>query len=148
MGKAIARRSRNALVTNSLKDPITKRYIIRHVGMLIRKELTSMCSDRAQSVLKSHSTTTLKEFTWSTLMTELSSHAPILVSILKSCTETCTLRQNRNAVIGVCCAVLLKFRYSKMCLFQKIVSLILYAGNVAKQVSFVCVCFNSCYCSS
>ena len=43
-------------------------------------------------------------------------------------------RTNRNAVIGMCSAILLKFRNSKMSMVQKMLSLILYAGNSGKQV--------------
>lgn len=131
VGKAIARRSRSALVVEALKDPVTRGYVVRRVGMMVRNELVLMCSDRVQSMLRSQS---LKEFTWSAFMRELSTNAPVLLTLLKSCTHTRIPRQNRDAVIGVCCAILLKFRYSKMSLFHKIVSVILYAGSSGKQV--------------
>ena len=130
----MARSSNSALATEALKNPTTKRYIVKKVGILLRKELVSMCSDKTKSVLK---TLSLEEFTWKHLISELSTTAPTLYSLLLSCTHTRKPRQNRDAVIGVCCAVLLKFRYSKMNLWQKIVSLILYAGRSGKMVRFL-----------
>ena len=134
MGKAVARRSRSALVAEALKDPVTKGYIVRRIGMMVKNELILMCSERVSSLLKRQSP---KEFNWNTFMKELSTNAPALLTLLKSCTHTRIPRQNQTAVIGVCCAILLKFRYSKMSLFHKIVSLILYAGNCGKQVIIV-----------
>ena len=41
---------------------------------------------------------------------------------------------NRDAIIGICTAMLLKYRYSKMSLVQRILSIILYAGHSGKEV--------------
>ena len=79
---------------------------------------------------------TLKEFTWDKLFEELSFNAPILLSILRDCTQTRRPRTNRSAVIGMCFAILLKYRYLKMNLIQKIISMILYAGDSTKQVIY------------
>ena len=56
------------------------------------------------------------------------------MSILEGCTETKVTRVNRKAVMGMCVVLLLKHRFMKMCLVQKIISLILYAGQANKQV--------------
>ena len=39
-----------------------------------------------------------------------------------------------TSIIGVCAVILLKQRH-KMSMFQKIVSIVLYAGHTSKQVS-------------
>jgi len=131
IGKVVTRRSKSALATEALKNPTTRRYIVKKMGILLQKELVSMCSGKTNSMLKSLD---LKEFTWKNLISELSTTAPTFYSLLLSCTQPQKPRQNRDAVIGVCCVVLLKFRYSKMSLWQKVVSLILYAGQSGKMV--------------
>lgn len=135
MGKAVARRSKNAIVRELLENPVTKSYVVKKIGVLVRKELVLMCSEKTKSVLSSQSISDLKAFNWKALLAELSSSAPILLSILQSCTHTGKPRVNQDGVIGMCCAILLKFRYQKMCIVQKILSLILYAGNSGKHVS-------------
>ena len=137
MGKAVARSSKCALVREAMKDPGTKHYIITRIGLLVRKELQLLCSDKTNSVLKSQSVFHLREFCWDTFTSDLSTNAPILWSILYASTQTRRPAQNRKAVIGMCIALLLKLRYSKMCLVQKIISLILNAGNTGKQVFLV-----------
>ena len=93
-----------------------------------------MCSEHTSSVLSSQSVTDLWEFTWEKLLHELKVNAPILLSILRECTKTRRPRPNQNAVIGMCAVILLKHRFKKMSLVQRILSLILYAGHSGKQV--------------
>lgn len=136
LGKAVARRSKKEIVDQSMKDPLVKRYMIEKMGQILRSEVTTMCSDRTCSILSNQSVDAMKIFTWDALLIELQSHAPLLYSLLTSCTHTRRPRPNRNAVIGVCAAILLKHRYERMSLVQKIISLILYAGHSGKQVSY------------
>lgn len=104
---------------------------------MLRKELTLMSSHKTKSILASQDIADIKAFTWSKVLNELSSNAPILLSILMSCTYRRRPRLNRNAVIGMCSAILLKFRYSKMSMVQRILSLILRAGSSGKQVCII-----------
>ena len=76
----------------------------------------------------------MKEFTWDKLLDEMKLHAPMLLSILQAVTHTKRPRTNTNAVTGMCTAILLKHRFSSMCLVQKIVSLVMFAGRSGKQV--------------
>ena len=69
-------------------------------------------------------------------MDELLTNAPILMSILMESTKTKTVRANSQAVIATCVGLLVKHRFTKMCLIQKLVSLILYAGHANKQVLY------------
>ena len=90
-------------------------------------------------MLRTHSKHMLLEFNWDALKTELLVNAPILLSILEACTHTKSPRTNSTAVIGMCAALILRHRFTKMCLLQKMVSLILYAGHSDKQVHKVLV---------
>ena len=133
-GKALARRSRCALMSELLKDPANTKYLLRRIGILLRRELALMCSDQTNSILRSQSMSDLRNFTWNSLLSELSLKAPTLLPILQSCTYLSKPRQNRSAVIGMCSALLLKHRFSKMCIVQKVISLALASGGCRKLV--------------
>ena len=92
-----------------------------------------MCSHNVNSILRK--TSALSSFRWVDLVNELEAHVPTLMMILNSATKTRCYRSNRIGVIGMCAALLLKFRYSRMSLVQKLISTILYAGHTGKQVS-------------
>ena len=134
LGKALARGCSKQVAGECLKDPKIRIYIIEKIGKIVRVELCRLCSDKTDSILRKHSPKTFKEFTWDALTKELLVNAPVLMSILEGCTETKVERVNRKAVIGMCVVLLLKHRFMKMCLVQKIISLILYAGQASKQV--------------
>ena len=75
----------------------------------------------------------LHNFSWVQLIQELETNALIFLNIMRSATYTRKPRANRDAIIGMCTAIL---RFSHMCLIQKLLSLILYAGHCGKQVHF------------
>ena len=80
-GKALARHSRCALMSELLKDPANTKYLLRRIGILLRRELALMCSDQTNSILRSQSMSDLRNFTWNSLLSELSLKAPTLLSI-------------------------------------------------------------------
>ena len=122
------------------KDPVSRRYMTKKMGIVMRHELKSMCSERVNSILSSQCSSHLHQFTWDKLPKELSLNAPVFLSTLISLTQTWQPRMNRDAIIGMCSAILLKFRLSKMSTVQKLISLILYAGHSGKQVQFGLIC--------
>ena len=81
-------------------------------------------------------------------ITEMESHAPITLSLLRSCltgrqpskasnqrrkggTKSQIIEPDR--VVGICSAILLRGRSQQMNLLQHIVSTILYCGHASKQ---------------
>ena len=134
LGKAVARGSKKSVAIECLKDPATRKFLLKGIGVLVRNELKSMCMDSRSSILRNTATHDLKNFTWDTLLNEASETAPVLLELLQQCTQTRRLRSNRHAVIGMCLSILLKQRYPKMSLVQRIITLILYAGHCGKQV--------------
>ena len=134
VGKAVARGSKKQVIGECMKDSKMQMYTIQLIGRQLRNELTSLCSEAANSTLRSQSADALRGFTWGKLHDELAARAPTLLTLLKLCTYTRKPRHNRMAVIGMCTVLLLKFRFHKMCLVQKIVSLLLYASYSGKQV--------------
>ena len=123
------------MVDECFKDPAMQKYILERVGRIVRSELCRMCSEKISSCLRKQEEDIYGEFTWEMIHDELKANAPVLLSLLQACTLTRKSRENRKAVIGICVAILLKHRFSKMSLVQRIISLILYAGHSGKQVS-------------
>ena len=134
MGRAIARRSTKRLIQELINNDKTRQQLFNRMSKMIHNEIATMCSNKVNSVLLRHSADDIMSFSWSKLHEELKTFAPVFVSVLQSCARTKQPRVNTNGVIGMCAALLLKHRYTKMCLVQKIVSLILYAGHAGKQV--------------
>ena len=108
--------------------------MLKKIGRQLQKEMKNVCSKKVGSILHSNSSEALKSFKWADLITELNAHAPVLVSILHACTQTRTFKPNRAATIGLCAAVLLKYRFHEMSLVQKLISLIMRAGHCGKMV--------------
>ena len=142
MGKALARGSRKKIALECLSDAVTRTHVLKGIGREVRQEMKVMCSEATSSILKSNKKEDLSSFSWSKLSEELSTNAPLFLSILEECTKTRLARPNRQAVVGVCAAVLLKHRFNQMSLLQKILSLILFNGCASKAVSILqdCVC--------
>ncbi len=139
MGKCIARGSKKALVNECFKDSQTSGYIFDKIGRLLRDDVRKMCSDYVHSILSDRNSDSLKNFQWSSVMKEMQKHAPYLVNILLSCTKTKVPRNNRVSTICLCAAILFKFRYLRMNVVQKIITLILYTGHCEKQVYYMFV---------
>ena len=116
----------------------TRKYLNASMSRILHKEIRKLCSTDAKCVLNpEHSNCSLQDFTWDRLLEDIAANAPMLLAFLQACTRTKKPRTNRKATIGICVAILLKFRFNKMCLVQNIIALILYAGLSGKQVYFV-----------
>lgn len=134
MGRAVARKSYEVIATEALTNALTRKYVIRTLGKELAKEIKTMASDSTNSIMRSQNPEHLQQFSWDLLLNELSQHAPLLSSLLISATRTKVARSNTKAVIGMCAAILMKQRNSRMNLVQRIISLILYASGTSKQV--------------
>jgi len=135
MGKSVARGSKKSLIRHCFNDPIARSHMLNKIGQVLRHEIKVMCSDNVNSILKSPNTDELKVFTWDKVLSELKLHAPVLTNILFSCTKTKAVRENQTGTVGFIASMLLRYKYNRMNLVQKIISLILYAGHCAKQVN-------------
>ncbi len=76
--KAVARRGMKAVGLQALKDPETRKHILKLLGREMTREVKTMSSCKVNSILKSQDRKLLKEFTWNMLDKELSTHAPLL----------------------------------------------------------------------
>lgn len=135
-GKLLARGSRWTIAKQCLSDPVCREHVINEVAKLVTLEVKAMCSEDGASFLRSNLAQDLTSFSWSRVVAEMKRHAPILLRILQRCTEGPgrAIRKNQDAIIGLLACVLCKNRRPSMSLFQKTISIILYAGHSAKQV--------------
>ena len=134
LGKAVARGFNHSIIRECFSNTTTKKELYWKLVQLLRREIKNMCSEKVNSLLLDKSSGALSEFSWEKLKNELSSNAPTLFCILQGCTMTKVPRSNRDATIGICAAILLRFHYPKMSLVQRIISIVLYTGHSAKQV--------------
>lgn len=131
MTKSIVRGHKQQLVDQCFGDKQTRFYITKMLERIIRAEIKKMCSRHVNSVLQITNPEALATFQWDSLLAELKSHAPTLLSVLSAAVYK---KENATALIGVCCAVLFKSRNTRMSLFQKLVAMILHVGHCSKQV--------------
>lgn len=135
--KTIARRSHSALARRCLENSEIRKYILKGVSQLLKREIAVLCSDSIESVLRDKSNDALKSFKWKTLVNELSNHCPSLLTILRHCTKFPNIKSQQEAVIGVIVAILCKNRRASASLFQRIISIVLYGGHASKRVSIL-----------
>ena len=132
--RPLARGSKSAFVRRCLKDGSFKKAITKGICTSLRREIALLTSDDVTSILRSKSSKTLNEFTWDSLLAEVRTVAPTLLSILQGCCKTRKLRKNQDAIVGVLVAILCKHRRSTASLVQRLTSLILYSGHASKKV--------------
>lgn len=139
MGRSIARGSKKSLIDQCHDDPETRKFMLNKIGRVLKGEMKIMSQVKTGSILRSGSYDDMKVFQWETLLEELKLHAPVLYNILDSCTSTKHQRINRSATIGICAAILLRYRCSRMSLVQKVLMLVLHASHCGKQVKLQCM---------
>ena len=108
--KPLIRGSHCAVARRCLKDSCISKYIVKGIGLSLKHEIASLCSDKVDSVLRDKSVNALETFSWDVVMEEMKTRAPTLLSLLQTCTHTKRARNNRNAVIGIITAILCKHR--------------------------------------
>lgn len=144
LGRSVARKSRVAVARSVMRDKRTRKKIMSILQKDLKRELELMCSVKHNSILMSTSPKSLKHFTWEKLEEELKSTAPNLHSVLEGALDVhrppCKVSQSRknvpskSAIMGVCAAILCRFRHHAMNNVQRLVSLLLYKGGANKQV--------------
>lgn len=123
------------LALSILKDKNSWPWIVKGVGKVLLFELKHLCSIKVNSVLRRKDNESIKRFPWEIIVNEVAKNCPTLTALLLSCTTTrkSTLI-NQKFIVVVIVSILSKFRCSAMSLFQKMVSMILYAGHAGNKV--------------
>lgn len=123
-----------AFAKQCLMEPNVQRLIIRRVILLLRREITTLCSDRVGSVMLGSSPKEMCEFNMQNFIEEAKEHAPILVDILESLTQSRITTVNQSAIMTMILASLCRCKRPKMSLLHKIISIIMYFGHCTKKV--------------
>ena len=137
MTKSIARGHKKGLVDQCFGDEETSFYIRKKSESIIRSEIKKMCSQEVNSILQGP-VKDIASFKWESVLAELNANAPTLLSVLSAAVGK--LSETSSTTIGVCCGIILKSRFNKMSLVQKMVAVILQAGHSSKQVLYLINC--------
>lgn len=131
------RRNFNSFAATAMKNSATRQAVIKILGRRLQNEVASLCSTKSKAVLAKKPNDGMGNFIdlIDTLMEDVTVRAPTFLSLLKWALKTRRARQNYNAIIAVIMSIICKNRKASVCLFQRIVSLILYTGHSSKQVS-------------
>lgn len=150
LARGVARRSQRTIARQAMGNMKVRQHVLDILARDVQKEMTSLCSKRAQSMLRASSFEAASSFTWDKLTSEISAKAPTLYAILEGCVNVKRKEKraltaphgrkfknrhsSKSAVMGMCAAILLRNRNHHMNLVQRIVALILHSGHSAKQV--------------
>lgn len=123
------------------KNKTTKSAIIRVVGQLLKSEVAGICSDNFHSITRQNDKECVNDFdsVRKTLLSEMKSKAPTLFSLLTACLKTRKPRANTDTIVALIFSIMCKHRRPSACLFQRLISLILYSGHSSKQVRKLCI---------
>lgn len=94
----------------------------------IQQELSLMCSTKHNSVLMTDGEN-IQSFSWNAVWLELQQQMPVFLSLLNAVGS-----QGNQILHCVIACVILKDKYQKLSLLQKIISAFFYANAVPKQV--------------
>ena len=116
---------------------MTKDAVVDIIGKELQGEIAAICSDDYNSITRQKSNSAIGNFNHvkQSLLMEMKTKAPTLLSLLKSCLRTRRPRKNTDLIIVLITSLLCKHRRPSACQLQRIISLILYAGHSSKQVS-------------
>ena len=118
-----------------LKSPLLSDATVNEICCAVKHECALLCKKTpSPSYLRVPAIKDLSTFQWESLIEELQSTAPVLMSVLSAAAQEST--EAKPNVIAVCVAasLLLKHRCKHMCKVQMMASTLLYAGHAAKRV--------------
>lgn len=138
MCRPLIRRNYRSFAATAIRNHLTRNALLNHFGQMLQNEVSSLCSSRAQSVIGRSPKNVLLDFrgTIDTLMVDMRTRAPTLLSLLKHASRTRRPRVGTNLIIAMIVSLLCKHRKSNVCQLQRIISLILYTGHSSKQVIY------------
>ena len=147
IGRSVGRRSHYSIGLQSMKSRRIKMFVLKILAKDIQKELVALCSVKNNSILRSTEPSALQGFSWDSLLAEVKESAPTLLTILDGSLEVHippsrekrrktakTRHVNKAAIIGLCTAILCRYRNQSMNLVQRLLSILMYKGGANKQV--------------
>ena len=131
--KLLIRRNYRSFATTTLQNQAASKAMLKVLGRKLRGEVASLCSTRSPSVLSLKPKDGI-DGVINSLMSEMGTKAPTLLSLLRWTLKTRQDHGNTGVIIGMITSIMCKHRKASVCLFQRIVSLVLYTGHSSKQV--------------
>lgn len=128
--KRIVRRKYTAFASSVVQSEVTGTKILVEVARKVKREMKAFSSDATASVLRD-TYEALKRFSWKTVHMEMKKHMPTLMSLLSLIVP---LPEEKEPLLCMLTAQLLKARHQRMSLVQRAVSLMLYGSGTRKQV--------------
>ena len=145
LGKSVGRSRPIGIARQVMSHKRVRVAVIKETGLRIRRELRSLCSKKAPSILRRKPTSeSLNTFSWKDISKELNERSPLLLQILKECLtrkrrktkKKQTKRIDDDTIASLCAGIILRHRNSRMTLMQRIMSLLLYSEHTTKLVCF------------
>jgi len=99
----------------------------------ICNELQWICSDNASSILKNKGDNALLKFDWQQIFDEAKQHTPIFFDLLLNLFGMHN-KQQAIIAIGTIFSIVCHMKRDTMNQYQRLISVILYAGHCSKQV--------------
>ena len=85
LARSVGRRNRSSIARHVMKDSRIRKKIVEHMGKLLSKELARLSSKKVNSHFRDVSVSGLEEFTWESLLQEIGTEAPVMLSFLREC---------------------------------------------------------------
>lgn len=126
MAKHIARRDYRRLSKDIVNNHCNE--VIKEVAKKIQTELTYICSDTHNSLLRGYGSC-VRDFSWDATWNEFQQYTPSLLKLLSS-----IIPGSSKILQCTIICMILKHRHPKMALLQRVVSVMLYGNAVHKQV--------------
>ena len=121
-----------------LKSPVLRNATLKEVQNVVRRECNSICQMLPKpSLLRTGSSFNFANFSWSSLLQELSSKAPTLLAVLMAASGCDHATSKSTLPVGMAASVVLFSRSQHLCNVQTMIGGILYAGHAAKKVCYL-----------
>lgn len=131
--KRITHRSYVSMASSCINSPSLSNAILKKLAIKIRREMNAISSSSHDSILRDH-VEAVKMFSWETVILELTSKMPTLMSLLSQLVGN---PSRRKPLLCLLASQILKSRHQHMGLVQRAVSVMLYGCGTAKQVCIV-----------
>ena len=82
IGKYVGRGKKRSIAKAVVENSTLRDEVIFTLGRAVRKEISNICSDSHDSILRMKSKTAMELFCWERIWLELQMHSPLLVALL------------------------------------------------------------------
>ena len=139
IGKYVGRGKKRSIAEAVIQNSALKYEVVVALGREVCKEISMICSDSHDSILRMKTKTALELFSWERVWLELKTHAPMLVALLVQLLPP-SKRKSADVIhpaLCICASILLKLRNNKVNVVQVMMAVILKAGHASKQVRWI-----------